>query len=225
MPALPDVNKVIRIAISGHISVNNPWVTRFFLSFSGANPSTADLDTYASGVLGTFDTDLKALCDGATHADQCEVVDLTSPTSAISIASDDIGGTRSGGNTPADLCVVVSYQVARRYRGGHPRGYWPFGVVEDFDTTYTWSSDFLDAVNTGLGNFFDDLNGGGWGGAGTLKHVNVSYYQGFTVVTNPTTGRASNVPTLRGAPLVDEVTDIHPRSSMGTQRRRLQYAD
>jgi hypothetical protein len=50
--------------------------------------------------------------------------------------------------------------------------------------------------------------------------VNVSYYNGFTVVTNPTTGRARNVPTLRGTPVVDTVTGIVARVQVGSQRRR-----
>jgi hypothetical protein len=73
--------------------------------------------------------------------------------------------------------------------------------------------------------FFAALEAAVWSGASSLAQVNVSYYKGFTVVTSPTTGRARNVPTLRSAPVVDAVTAQAVRTSIGTQRRRIQFVD
>jgi len=222
---LPDVNKVIRVACSGHISTNNPWVSRFYLSYSGSAPTPGDLTDFCDTVIAAWSAGVNDLCDGATHLSQVDVIDLTTVSSATAEVVSDVAGDRAGGNVPADLCAVVSYTIARRYRGGHPRGYWPFGVTEDFDTTYTWSSDFTAEVDTILGIFFSSLTSGGWGGSGELNHVNVSYYAGFTVVTDPITGRARNVPDVKPTPDVDLVSGIVTRASMGTQRRRLQYQD
>jgi hypothetical protein len=54
---------------------------------------------------------------------------------------------------------------------------------------------------------------------GTLAHVNLSYYKGFTNVTN-SSGRERAVPTYRDAALVDPVTGYFGKAIMGSQRRR-----
>jgi hypothetical protein len=118
------------------------------------------------------------------------------------------------------VCAVASYEISRRYRGGHPRGYWRFGTVTDLTDSRDWSNTAVTAFGSGLNAYFTAIFGDGWTGAGTLSHVNVSFYSGFTVVTNPRTGRASNVPTVRGTPITDAVTSIIIRPNIGTQRRR-----
>jgi hypothetical protein len=65
----------------------------------------------------------------------------------------------------------------------------------------------------------------GWAGAGTLSHVSLSYFSGFTVITSPTTGRARNVPTVRSSPLIDPVVTLKTQTSIGTQRRREAFVD
>jgi hypothetical protein len=121
--------------------------------------------------------------------------------------------------------VVSSYTIQRRYRGGHPRGYWPFGVTTDLQNDVDWTAAFVTACNTGFSTFFTALFAAGWTGAGTLTQVNVSYYDGFTVVVSPTTGRARNVPTLRVSPVQDTILIVACKVSIGTQRRRISFVD
>jgi hypothetical protein len=220
MPPLPPVSKVIRTALRFDLGDGTPAITRFFTSYSGTAPTNTDLRTLDTAIGAGFNTNLKSLMDSGSALEEISSVDLSSASGAVDIFPDVIGGTRGSAVIGASSCLVSSYQIARRYRGGHPRGYWPFGIQTDLSDRNTWKGTFTTAALTGLNAFFAAVVAGGWGAAGTLTHVNVAYYQGFTVITNPITGRARNVPNLRGTPLVDTVLAITPRASVGSQRRR-----
>jgi hypothetical protein len=95
------------------------------------------------------------------------------------------------------------------------------GVQSDLAGPQLWDAGFLSDVLDGVNGYFDDVEAGGWTGAGTLDQVNVSYYSDFDVVISPTTGRARNVPRPRGTPLVSPITTRAARARIGSQRRRL----
>lgn len=225
MPALPAAPGVIKTALSGTFTGGSVWLTRFFTHYTGTPPTNAQLLTFDAALATAFTTNLKPMCDGAVNLTQIESQDLTSATSAVDTSAVSISGTRTGGNLPDGIAAVVSYEIGRRYRGGHPRGYWPFGTTTDIGAVGNWSAGFVTASNTAINAFYTAVNAAGWTGAGTLSHVNVSYYSGFTVITSPTTGRARNVPTLRVAPTVDAITSIITRPSYGSQRRRYAFVD
>lgn len=225
MPALPDAPGVLKVALSGTINATNPWLSRFFVHYTGTAPSTSQLATFNAAVASAYSSDIVSLATGAVELTQIETIDLTSPTSAVAVTAETISGSRSGTSIPAAAAMVTSYEISRRYRGGHPRGYWPWGVTGDITSDVVWAAAFVSASHTGITNLMTAVVAAGWTGAGTLTQVNVSYYEGFSVVTNPITHRARNVPTLRGAPVVDAITSIVARSSIGTQRRRNVFID
>lgn len=220
MPPLPHVSGVIRVSLVGLYGSTGEAVTRFFIQYSGTAPTQAQINTFAAAVGTAWSTNLKSLSGGNYELLHVEAADLSSATSPIGLATVNIGGTRTGSPLAAATSLVAAYQIARRYRGGHPRGYWPFGVSADLTTSQQWADTFVSSCNTNLAAFFTAVIAAGWTGAGTLTHVNVSYFSGFHVVTNPVTGRARNVPTLRSSPLVDAVTNVVGRSAPGSQRRR-----
>jgi hypothetical protein len=87
-----------------------------------------------------------------------------------------------------------------------------------------WSASSLQTFHDSVSLFFNDVVAINWGTQEGLVHVNVSYYEGFTVVIDPITGRARNVPKLRSSgPLVDGVVGIVINPELGTQRRRGQF--
>jgi hypothetical protein len=218
---LPDASQVLRVTLVFTYGLDTSVITRFFIRYSGSAPVNADLNTFATSVRTAFNTNLKALTNVACTLTNVNVVDLSSVTGAIGSDSTAVVGTRAGTQVPASAAVVVSYEIARRYRGGHSRGYWPFGVATDLGTEQTWSAALSTATKTGIDAFFTAVVGAGWTGAGTLDHVNVSYYHGSHVVTNPSTGRARNVPDLRATPLVGTISTTLVRLRIGSQRRRM----
>lgn len=225
MPPLPPAPSVLRVALSGTQAVGDVWLTRFFLQYTGTAPTPTQLGTFDNAVSTAFSSDLKGHMDIDKTLTQIETIDLSSSTGAVAILPVSVVGTRSGAVNPPQICTVVSYKIARRYRGGHPRGYWPLGGNADLATANEWNTSYTAAVDTDMGTFFNALFASGWTGAGTISHVNVSYFSGFTVVTDPITHRARNVPTLRGTPLIDAVTTVQTRLLIGTQRRREAFID
>lgn len=220
MPSLPNVPNVLRVQMQGHVGIDADWITRFHLQYSGTAPTSAQLNALAGVIRAGWGTNLKALLPASAGLDSVSIEDLSSLTAAVGIDTTGVVGTRAGSLIPGGTAVVVSYRIARRYKGGHPRGYWVAGVSADLGDAQQWAGAFLTAFQTGIDAFFAAAIGTPWTGGGTLAHCNVSYYHGFTVVTNPTTGRARNVPTLRGTPVVDLVTARVAQDNLGTQRRR-----
>ncbi len=223
MPALPDVAKVLKVAVIWSDGINTDIVTRFYLQYTGAAPSAAELNTFCIAVKDQVVTNFNFAINAAYTLGRVHAIDLSSPSGAEGNWSGGVPGTGTLTPLGADMAVVISYEISRRYRGGHPRGYWPFGQSGDLEDPQRWSTDLTTAVQTNVLLFFPALAAAVWSGGGTLQQVNVSYFLGFTVVTNPTTHRARNVPTVRATPVVDAVTSYVTRTHVGTQRRRLQY--
>lgn len=195
------------------------------MQYTGTAPTAANLSTFNTAANTAWTGNLKGECGSEIVLTQIESTDLTSALGAQAVTGVSNAGNRSGGLIPSSACMVTSYEIARRYRGGHPRGYWPFGTDTDVSTELVWAGAFLTSINSSLPAFIAALVAAVWSGGGTLSQVNVSYYHGFTVVTDPVTGRARNKPTLRVSPTIDAVTSIVARASIGTQRRRLSFVN
>jgi len=198
-------------------------ISRFFERYSGTAPSNADLATFCAAVGTAWGANLKSLMDTGGALLEVDAIDLSSSTGAGGSSVSTISGTRGASFIGGSSCLVTSYRIARRFRGGHSRGYWPFGIQTDLNDRNTWKSTFTSAALTGFNAFFTAVAAAGWGAAGTVDHVTVSYYSGFSVVTNPITHRARNVPTLRGTPVVDAVQSVFCNAQLGSQRRRDAY--
>jgi hypothetical protein len=223
MAPLPDVAKVVKCALVFSDGINTDVVTRFYLQYTGTEGDPADLDAYATLIHSTFIDNVAAEMHEDLSLIRVELTDLTTVTAPIGLDTSSDPGTATGDPVPLSAAVVSSYVISRRYRGGHPRGYWPLGAGAVLTNPQRWDSGFIASCQTNIDAFFTGVFASPWSGAGSVSHVNVSYFEGFTVVTDPITGRARNVPTLRGTPVVDAVVATVARLRVGTQRRRLQY--
>lgn len=219
MPALPPVTDVLKASLIWTDGSDTDTQTGFFLRYSGGPPSNSDAVGFAGNIITAAAPFLAAL-DESSHLTGCRVTDLASPEGGDGLATVSDVGTRSGEPNAASICVLLNYQIARRYRGGKPRSYFPFGVAADLTTKQTWSGGLVDVVGGAFGDFIDAVIGTNHGTTTITDHVNVSYYDGFTVVTNPITHRARNVPTLRSTPAVDVITDQTVSVTVASQRRR-----
>ncbi len=220
MPALPSVPKVLRVDLHYTVGGDTFAKNRFFLQYAGTAPSNTNLNDLAEETTDQFGFNLQSLMNVDTALSKVEITDLTAPTAAFGTHAEVLTGTRAGAVVTADSCVLESLSIARRYRGGHPRIYWPFGVSADLQTLQTWTNALVAAVAAGLAGFYATLEAAVWAGGVSLQQVSVSYYHLFTVTTG-TTGRARNVSTPRAMPLVDFVTGDNVRNGVATQRKRL----
>jgi hypothetical protein len=217
-PPLPDV-PCLRVRLSGTDTAGNTWGTRFYLSYAGSAPTGANCVTLAGDIEAAFASDLAPLMGDAYSLTEVDVLDIATDSGLSGQWTGDETGSRSGNNLPAQVCMNVEYGIARRYRGGKPRGFWPFGVVGDEESLSSWSSAFVGDVNSGISAFFTAVEALSVGAVGALRHVNLSYYEGFTNHAN-TSGRERAVPTYRATALHDNVTSYAAKIEYGSQRRR-----
>lgn len=219
MPALPDVPSTLRARLIWTDAADTNVTTTWFFSYSGSAPDASDCSNLATQLCNAVGAQ-KAYWGENVTLSGAQLTDLTSPTSGQGEATADFEGTNDSGSLAGGTCLVCSFTIARRYRGGKPRSYLPWGTVGSLATAQTWGSDYLASWASAIADIFSTFIGSTAGGATITNHVNVSYYSGFTVV-NPGGGkRAKNVPTLRTTPLVDAITGRVLLGRPGSQRRR-----
>lgn len=220
MPPLPAAAGVLKVSIPLTIDSDTAALNRFYVHYAGSAPTSADASTFAQGVEAAWGADLAPLHNTLVHQQLVQVEDLSSSTGAVGIGTTPHVGTRAGDVLTGGVCAIVEFKINRRYRGGKPKVFLPAGIRSDIQSMQTWNNTFIAALQSGWAAFMAGVLSSGWTGASTLTHVNVSYYSGFTVVTDPTTHRARNKPTLRGTPTVDTVVAYGIETGIGSQRRR-----
>jgi hypothetical protein len=220
MPALPSPGKVIRLDYHFTVGSDVAAKCRTFYSYTGVPPGSGVLNPFASTVLTDAATRFAPLMTSDRILTSLVATDLSSSTGDVGVATTATAGTRSGGSLPADICTLQSLEIARRFRGGHPRIYWPFGADLDLLDPQHWNVAWPGIVKGQLDGLDGDTEAAVWAGGGVLDNVSVSFYSGFTVHTG-VTGRARNVSTPRFVPLVDPIVSTIVRQGVATQRKRL----
>lgn len=221
MPPLPTHPGVLKIDHRFTIGQDLGASCRLHFSYTGTPPTNTTCATIAATIGTHFATRCQGLMGDDTTFTELIVTDLSSSTGGSGVAPASVTGTRGAGVLPAEVCALQNFTIARRYRGGKPRVYWPFGVDNDLQDPQTWTAGFITAVETATGNYFTDIVASGTGGCTIVELVSISDYHSFTLVVNPITGRGRNVPTPRTVALSpDPVLSIPLNPKVGSQRRR-----
>lgn len=223
MPPLPLVPNVVKIRQRFGIGVDLDCLVVWHMQYTGGPPSDADCAAMAATINGHMIADLESLISTGRSIIGADVTDLSSATGGFGESATTAAGTRTGGELGAAVCMLVSQPIARRYRGGKPRSYWPFGSGTDINNGNRWGSGFTTTVLAALETYLGHLETVTHGTTALTTLVSVSYYQGFTPVTNPVTGRTKDRPKVRtGAIPVDPIISLIPSDKVASQRRRNQ---
>lgn len=198
---------------------------RFYCTYSGDPPTVADLDAFCSSVAAQWNASLKPMAHPNVTLVEVLAQDLSSDTGAVGTASVSLAGDRSGGPLPAGVVSLVNFVVARRYRGGKPRIYLPYGTDTDVSTPQAWTAGFITALTAAWAAFITDSFAAVWTGGGPLEQVVVSYYLGSTATETGVPGppaymRGHTHPTLRAAPVNYSITGFSVNPIPASQRRR-----
>lgn len=215
---LPDVPSV-RCRVTMNEGDPGEGGSRFYLSYTGGAPTGANCATLASDISSAWGTHIAPLVSSNNGLSEVDVLDIATDTGLSGQWTGSVAGGRSGTPLAVQCCVNVEFGIARRYRGGKPRWFQYAGVEGDQATGATWGSTFIGDVNTGVAAFFSALEALSVGSMGTLQHVNLSYYKGFTNIAN-SSGRERAVPTYRATALHDNVESYICKAVIGSQRRR-----
>jgi hypothetical protein len=222
MPALPVVPNVARVEYLFAQSADQDVLTRTFWNYTGGSFSSGNAADMATAIVTALGDEPAQYLSQQAAFTGVRVTDLASDTAGDGTATASVAGTRGNAFLPADACAVANYTIDRRYRGGHPKGFWPFGVAGDLSNEQDWTESALTAFLAGVQDFFSATQGVSAGGSTLESRCVVSYYSGNKVVISPTTGRARNVPQLRAnGPVTYDVLSTEIATRVGSQRRRL----
>lgn len=221
MPPLPYVAGVLKVSHHFTIGVDTNAMVRLHHGYSGPAPSDATCLGMSLALYTYAAEDLVALFPATTQYTKCEVLDLSGPTAGYGETVSATAGTLSGEAIGAGSAFLVSNPIARRYRGGKPRSYWPFGSGGVLLNANTWETGFASSVLSALDTFRSHTETVAGDGTSIINWCSVSYYAGFTSVLNPITGRTKDVPKVRtGSIPVDVILEFVPSVKVASQRRR-----
>jgi hypothetical protein len=149
---------VAEVAMKGTIGPH-PWAVIFHFkkNLVGQNWSISDLNALCQGLFAGAQSQIAVhTCTDVTFQ-ECLGVDLGLSNPATGISSGAaFAGSGTGPTPPPSTCVLVTYQITSRYRGGHPRAYMPPGPTTQMDTNEdAWLSTFVATYSTAFGNMMD----------------------------------------------------------------------
>lgn len=218
MAILPDtLVPVLRITLVGQ-NQGATWMNTFYLQ--GTQPFGADpapVNTLLTTIFSGWGTNIAPLCNPLVSLTEARAADLTSRTAlTTAITPTAVPGTRTGTPLPTSAAMVLSWKIARRYRGGHPRVYIPAGNVADVTNGRTWAGAFVTSARAAATAWYTALDGLSIS-TNNLDLICLSYYDGsHKTPTNP-----HPAPVLRPNPVPFHVVSANVRTRVDTQRRRL----
>lgn len=221
MPALPDVPNVLKVVLEYQLGADLTAINRVYWEYSGTPPTDGVCVTIATDVSNAWNTDVASLVTSENSLESVTVTDLSSATSGEGSYIATRQGTRGGAQLPANVALLENLLIGRRYRGGKPRTYWPLGVAADVLNSQQWTTAFLSGVAGNLASFATAVSAISVSGCLLSPgQVNISYYEGFTSVLNPVTGRTRDVPKVRSSALIDSIASRSVNPYIASQRRR-----
>lgn len=220
MPPLPDVDKVCKVVLHYSISSDVVNQTRLYFRYSGTAGTVAQMSAWADQIATVFIPQCALLMHPQVGLTAVDTVDLSTTSSPAGHTDVAIPGTRTGGPLPGGTAFLVNYLLARRYRGGKPRSYLPFGTDTDVQSAQKWTAAFLSTAGGDWQTFLARVTSEGIPSSfSSVVHCNVSYYEGWEPAET-TSGRPFAKPKLRPTPRVDDITGQLADPSFGSQRRR-----
>lgn len=219
MPALPSPGKVVRVTLQFTDGSDTNILNRIYFSYTGS-VSAADCTSINNKIDTGWGSSMATNITSNVQLISVTTSDLSSATGAEVTTTYTTAGSNAGTKLASGTAIVMQNKLARKYRGGHPRTYiagMPEAALLNANTWVTATannalSGWIQVLNAVVSSPPADL--------GVVAQVNVSYYQGFSVITSPTTGRSRNVPKLRTTPVVDVVQSVGVNLKVGSQRRR-----
>lgn len=215
---LPDV-PCLRVRLVYSDTDGNEMGNRFYLSYSGSAPTAANATTLATDIAGAWASDLIGAIQDNTSLIEVDVLDIATDSGLSGQWTGTHTGTNGSSLLPVGTSINCEFGIARRYRGGKPRWFLPSASATELLGANRWTSAFVTSVQSNIGTFFTDVTALSVGAVGTLNHVNLSYYKGFTNIMN-SSGRERAVPTYRATAQHDDVTGYFVKQIVGSQKRR-----
>lgn len=207
MPPLPFVPDVVKLVVGG-VANDAQWLNIFHFFHSDGTVDDTAIGNLHTHIIGDLDAIYHSFASITVTVENETYTDISSDTGVEISFSDDTSGTDASALLPASACTLVSWEIARRYRGGHPRTYFPIGTVGSLasDSSKLFDPTYLEAVSAACETFRGVCSYMDGGTGFTWNLASVSYTSGLTP---------------RPIPIHDNVTSAVVRERVCSQRRRL----
>jgi len=203
---LPPVPNVLVTKLDWTSTVSPGAFSHLFWQTSTSGVTNSQLTALAALVRSSFGTNLKAYMSSNWTLAQVTARDLGPSPAQDGIDTTLVAGTLAGGLVTAETATLINFVIGRRYRGGHPRVYWPLGnSTVMLDMTH-WTTAQTANVSTGFAALINAVVAGGSGTPTITGLCSVSYYFGKA---------------LRPTPVVDPVIAWKVSQIPASQRRRM----
>lgn len=217
-PPLP-ASPCVRARLIYDLTTTGEGGNRLYFSYAGAAPTGANCTTLATDIASAWSAHIAALVQEDYILNEVDVLDIATDSGLSGQWTGADPGTDTNPFIVDSVATNIEFDIARRYRGGKPRIFLPPpGTASLLDKGH-WTPAFIAAANTAFAAFIAEIEALSIGAMGTLQHVNLSYYKGFTNVTN-SSGRTRAAPTYRPTALIDPVTGYSTKAVIGSQKRR-----
>lgn len=225
MVALPPVANTLKVLLTYSLVTDANVTSKHYFTYSGGPPSASDCANLATSIAGDWGTYLKPLLSTSYELTTVTVEDLNTLSGASGIDTPNTAGTRSGSINPIGLAALINWKISRRYRGGKPKTFAPFGVNADTSNNFQWSSTFANAVTSDYNSFIAAVAALSSGSTNLVAHVNVSYYQGYNPPVTLPSGKVKQTAKVRSSvPTPDVITTGTCNLRYSSQRRRTRAA-
>lgn len=211
---LPPINAV-KMVFKGLLN-GLPCNTQHHIEYGGTAPTVSDLNTWAGSIADTPPHPWKFYLNTFFSHDftltEIDIVDLSSSSGAVGLATYSVVG---GDTFPAPTnaaSVLTNWKIARRYRGGHPKTFWPPFGDDNVQDALHWKSAQITSFAAQLFPFWAAVNALAPSGMLPVTLASISYFDKTTVPTPPH---------LRTSPVVDLIIGETTPTKIATQRRRM----
>jgi hypothetical protein len=205
--------------IRGNIGAN-PWAVVHHWQFGTSTTpwNSGDIATLATAVFTAWQSRLKGSMGPNVEVHEVDTVDLSNATGVGNTHTvTPVFGGLSSPLEPSSMCLVQQNKIAARYRGGHPRTYWPIGSQAQLANENTWQTGPLGVYQTQIDNFFDDVLAAGYTASPSLVQVIPRF--SYTYVNDPVGHKYKKERT--GLLAVSPVLSHFLVTRVGSQRKRL----
>lgn len=192
---------------------------RLYFAYGGGSPTGQNCIAIATGISAAWGSHLAPIVGNYFTLEEVDVIDIASDTGLSGQWTGAIIGGMGGAAFASMVATNIEFNIARRYRGGKPRIFLPAPDGSAAKDGGHFNTGFVTTASAAMAAFIAEVEALNVGAVGTLSHVNLSYYKGFTNITN-SSGREQAVPKYRPQALVDTVTGYACKDVMGCQKRR-----
>jgi hypothetical protein len=197
---------VIKIQFAGTYGATK-WVNVMHVKYTPGPPVQADMNSLANSLRTAWVTNLAPIMVSTVALSTVTLTDLSSLSGLV--AANSAGGNGSVSPTtqlPANVAMVLSLKIARRYRGGHPRAYLPGMSQANTSNANQFGAGFVTSSTTSANAFLTAVNALTFTSMTTIALCAVSYFSGHV---------------LRPIPQVDLISSVLVHNRVDSQRRRL----